>query len=75
MFRPLLGHLLTKICKHLVSHNALRHRHFLDFFLRGSEGDLIKAGFEPANLGIKGQHATPRPPKPIILYIHCKNLQ
>jgi hypothetical protein len=23
------------------------------------------AGFEPANLGIKGQHATPRPPKPL----------
>ena len=23
------------------------------------------AGFEPANLGTKGQHATPRPPKPI----------
>jgi len=22
-------------------------------------------GFEPANLGTKGQHATPRPPKPI----------
>ena len=22
------------------------------------------AGFEPANLGTKGQHATPRPPKP-----------
>ena len=24
------------------------------------------AGFEPANLGIKGQHATSRPPKPIL---------
>ena len=24
------------------------------------------AGFEPANLGTKGQHATSRPPKPII---------
>ena len=23
------------------------------------------AGFEPANLGTKGQHATPRPPKPL----------
>ena len=23
------------------------------------------AGFEPANLGAKGQHATPRPPKPL----------
>jgi len=26
------------------------------------------AGFEPANLGTKGQHATPRPPKPNMLY-------
>ena len=25
------------------------------------------AGFEPANLGTKGQHATPRPPKPLYL--------
>ena len=25
------------------------------------------AGFEPANLGTKGQHATPRPPKPKII--------
>ena len=27
------------------------------------------AGFEPANLGTKGQHATSRPPKPIVGYI------
>jgi len=25
---------------------------------------MALAGFEPANLGTKGQHATPRPPKP-----------
>jgi hypothetical protein len=25
-------------------------------------------GFEPANLGTKGQHATPRPPKPLLVY-------
>ena len=25
---------------------------------------LPKGGFEPANLGTKGQHATSRPPKP-----------
>ena len=24
-----------------------------------------KSGFEPANLGTKGQHATSRPPKPL----------
>ena len=28
------------------------------------------AGFEPANLGTKGQHATSRPPKPIYIYIY-----
>ena len=27
------------------------------------------AGFEPANLGSKGQHATPRPPKPLYIYM------
>ena len=26
------------------------------------------AGFEPANLGTKSQHVTPRPPKPLIYY-------
>ena len=27
------------------------------------------AGFEPANLGTKGQHATSRPPKPLTSYV------
>jgi len=27
------------------------------------------AGFKPANLGTKGQHATPRPPKPYLTLI------
>ena len=31
------------------------------------------AGFEPANLGTKGQHATPRPPKPLIGFMQCNN--
>ena len=29
---------------------------------------MASAGFEPANLDTKGQHATPRPPKPLIKY-------
>jgi hypothetical protein len=38
----------------------------------------VSAGFEPANLGTKGQHATSRPTKPLIggilvLYIYIKN--
>ena len=28
---------------------------------------MASAGFEPANLGTKGQHATPRPPKPPVM--------
>jgi hypothetical protein len=32
-----------------------------DFFVL--KNPTFSAGFEPANLGTKGQHATPRPPK------------
>jgi hypothetical protein len=35
-----------------------------DFF--ALKNPTASAGFEPANLGTKGQHATPRPPKPQI---------
>ena len=30
---------------------------------------MASARFEPTNLGTKGQHATPRPPKPILLIL------
>jgi hypothetical protein len=33
-----------------------------DFF--ALKKPMASAGFEPANLGTKGQHSTPRPPKP-----------
>jgi hypothetical protein len=34
------------------------------------------AGFEPANLGTKGQHATPRPLKPLLMdLILCYNVE
>ena len=36
---------------------------FEDFF--ALKNPTASAGFEPANLGTKGQHATPRPPKPL----------
>ena len=38
-----------------------------DFFRL--KNPTASAGFEPANLGTKGQHATPRPPKPLALVI------
>jgi len=31
-------------------------------------GPTASAGFEPADFGTKGQHATPRPPKPLTGY-------
>ena len=33
---------------------------------------MASAGFEPANLGDKGQHATLRPPKPLISTVFNK---
>jgi len=33
-----------------------------------SKNPTALAGFEPANLGTKGQHATPRPPKAVCQY-------
>ena len=36
-----------------------------DFF--ALKNPTASAGFEPANLSTKGQHTTPRPPKPLIL--------
>ena len=35
-----------------------------DFFF-APKNPTASAGFEPANLGTKGQHATSRPPKPL----------
>ena len=29
----------------------------------------VSAGFEPSNLGTNGQHATSRPPTPLITYV------
>ena len=41
----------------------LRRKASLGFFFR-PKNPTASAWFEPANLGTKGQHATPRPPKP-----------
>ena len=42
-----------------------------DFF--APKNPTASAGFEPANLGTKGQNATPRPPKPLRLCIMPNN--
>jgi hypothetical protein len=45
-----------------------------DFF--ALKNPTASAGFEPANLGIKGQHATRRPPKPLYNSLHiCFNTE
>ena len=43
-----------------------------DFF--ALKNPTASAGFEPANLGTKGQHATSRPPKPMWRYLRWSNL-
>jgi hypothetical protein len=42
-----------------------------DFFF-ALKNPTASAGFEPANLGTKGQHATSRPPKPLLSVPHDK---
>ena len=40
-----------------------------DFFTL--KNPTASARFEPVNLGTKGQHATPRPPKPLNIWNYC----
>ena len=65
--------------------HAANLRHGTDGFTSPPKEDVLKiffalknptasAGFEPANLGTKGQHATSRPPKPIILHTGCAKI-
>ena len=42
-------------------------------FLSPFKNPTASAGFEPANLGIRGQHATSVPPKPLFLRVTFKN--
>jgi len=49
--------------------HAANLRHGTDGFTSPPlKNPTASAGVEPANLGTKGQHATSRPPKPIINY-------
>jgi len=61
--------------------HAAKLRHGTSGFISPSKEGVLRifsplknptdlAGFEPANLGIKGQHATPRLPKPIPSYTY-----
>ena len=53
--------------------HAVNLRHETDGFTSPpKEGVLgiFSVGFEPANLGTKGQHATSRQPKPLEFFLH-----
>ena len=42
----------------------------LRIFLSPFKNPMASAGFEPANLGTKGQHATSVPPKALEMYVN-----
>ena len=46
------------------------HVTFRDLLHAALKNPTVSAGYEPANLGTKGQHATSRPPKPLYIYIY-----
>ena len=50
----------------------LRKKACWGFF--GPKNPTASGGFETANLGTKGQHATSRPPKPLVYEIMWKNI-
>ena len=50
----------------------LRRKACWGFF--SPKSPMASAGFEPANLGTKGHHATPRPPKPMPSHCAVTNL-
>jgi len=65
--------------------HAANLRHGTDGFTSPTKEDVLRiffalknptasAGFEPANLGTKGQHATPRPHKPLCTYYYWRCL-
>jgi hypothetical protein len=43
-----------------------------DFFVL--KNPTASAGFEPANLGTRGQHASSRPPKPLLIDVYISHL-
>ena len=45
--------------------HAVYQRRGTNGFFFALKNPTVSAGFEPANLGTKGQHATSRPPKPL----------
>ena len=52
------------VIRDLLHAANLRH-HAENFF--ALKNPTASAGFEPMNLGTKGQHATPRPPKQLVI--------
>jgi hypothetical protein len=69
----------------LGSFTCRKARHGTDGFISPPKEGVLRiffhpknltasAGFEPANLGTKGQHATSRPLKPIRIYEYMNNI-
>jgi hypothetical protein len=52
----------------LGSFTCRKARHGTDGFTPPPKNPTASAGFEPANLGTKGQHSSSRPPKPLPYY-------
>jgi len=85
MFRQISSRIrLPRNSRNLL--HAANLRHGTDGFTSPSEGrraedffalknPTASAGFEPANLGTKGQHATSRPPKPTCISAVIKYLK
>ena len=78
MFRRISSRIrLTRNSRDLLHASNLRHG--TDGFTSPPKEDFFtlknptaSAGFEPANLGTKGQHATSRPPKPILRHTYTQ---
>ena len=72
MFRQISSRIrLPRNSRDLLHAENLRHGtdgFTEDFF--ALKNPTASAGFEPANLGTKGQHATSRPPKPVYVCIY-----
>ena len=60
-----LPHTHFRVLLHAANMRHGEGRGAEDFFFHPEKNPTASAGFEPAKLGTKGQHATTRPQKPL----------